>query len=331
MKVAIDSDIPYIRGIVEPYAEVIYMRDDDITAERIRDCDALLVRTRTRCNEALLTGTKVRFIATATIGLDHIDQVWCKANGITVCNARGCNARGVLQWVSAVLKHIVLGDGKRPEDYTIGIVGVGSVGSLVEEYSRRWGFRVLRCDPPRKEREGGDFRTLEELAERCDILTFHTPLDASTRHLLNNDIIARLKPEAIIINASRGGVVDNRAVFHSSHRYFFDVWESEPNIDREVLARAELATNHIAGYSKQGKANATAMSVNSLARHFDLPLKDWYPKEVTPTTPLAISWEEMCAKIDRYCAISEESQRLKANPEIFETWRNSYSFREEFF
>ena len=94
MKVAIDSDIPYIRGIVEPYAEVVYMRDDEITTERIRDCDALLVRTRTRCNEALLKGTKVRFIATATIGLDHIDQAWCKANGITVCNARGCNARG---------------------------------------------------------------------------------------------------------------------------------------------------------------------------------------------------------------------------------------------
>ena len=197
MKVAIDSDIPYIRGIVEPYAEVVYMRDDDITTERIRDCDALLVRTRTRCNEALLKGTKVRFIATATIGLDHIDQVWCKANGITVCNARGCNARGVLQWVSAVLKHIVLGDGKRPADYTIGIVGVGSVGSLVEEYSRRWGFRVLLCDPPRKEREGGDFRTLEELAERCDILTFHTPLDATTRHLLNNDITARPRQRVI--------------------------------------------------------------------------------------------------------------------------------------
>lgn len=331
MKIAIDSDIPYIRGIVEPYAEVLYLSDNDITRERIADCDGLLIRTRTRCNAELLEGTKVRFIATATIGRDHIDEAWCSANGITVKNAAGCNARGVLQWVSAVLKHIVVGDGKRPEEYCLGIVGVGNVGSLVEEYARRWGFDVMLCDPPRKEREGGDFRPLEELIAKCDIITFHTPLDSTTRHLLNSDNITKLKADAIIINASRGGVVDNRAVFNSSHRYFFDVWESEPNIDRDILARAELATNHVAGYSKQGKANATAMSVNSLAHYFDLPLKEWYPEGIKRTTPLAISWEDMCAKIDRYCAISEETALLKAEPEMFEIRRNSYNFREEFF
>lgn len=331
MKIAIDSDIPYIRGVVEPYAEVVYLHDNEITKERIADCDALLVRTRTRCNEELLKDTKIGFIATATIGLDHIDQEWCRANGIAVSNARGCNARGVLQWVAAVLRHIVESEGKRPEDYTLGIIGVGAVGSLVEEYARRWGFGVLLCDPPRQEREGGSFLTKEEVAERSDIITFHTPLDATTRHLLDEELIGRMKADAKIINASRGGVVDNRAVFLSSHRYFFDVWEGEPNIDRDVLARAELATNHIAGYSKQGKANATAMSVNALARHFDLPLKEWYPSEVRPTTPLAIGWEEMCRQIDSYCPISEATQRLKAEPEIFESWRNSYLFREEFF
>lgn len=327
----VDSDIPFIRGVLEPYAEVRYLRGVEIDASAVHNADALIVRTRTRCNASLLEGSNVKFIATATIGTDHIDLNYCKQHNIAVHNAKGCNARGVLQWVAAALKHVVTSDKRSPENYCIGIVGVGSVGSLVSEYSRHWGFHVLECDPPRKSREGGDFRPIEELAKECNILTFHTPLDNTTHHLLNSEMIAMMPPHATILNASRGGVVDSRAVVNSSHRYLFDVWENEPNIDPCILENSTIATPHVAGYSLQGKANATALSIRAIARHFNLPLSNWYPPELPTASPRLIDWEEMCSTIDKYYPISEESKYLKQHPEKFEEMRNSYLYREEYF
>ena len=331
MKVIIDSAIPFIRGVVEPYAEVVYCKGAEIDSSIVRDADALVVRTRTECNKELLRDSRVRFIATATIGRDHIDEEYCRKAGIDVASAAGCNARGVLQWVAAALKHIVESDGKHPEEYTLGVVGVGNVGSLVVEYARHWGFRVLMCDPPRKEREGGEFYPIEDIVHEADIITLHTPLDASTHHLINHERIAQMRPDAVIMNASRGAVVDNRAVSDSGHRYAFDVWEDEPRLDDDILQNAMLATPHIAGYSQQGKANATAMSVNALAKHFDLPLTTWCPEEIVPTVPRLIGWDEMCATIEKHCDIVAETETLKRSPEAFESLRNNYNYREEYF
>ena len=331
MRVVIDAAIPYIKGCLEPYSEVIYLPANEITADIVRCADALIIRTRTQCNKSLLEGSAVKFIATATIGTDHIDHDYCAAHNIKVCSAPGCNARGVLQWVAATLRHITISDKRTPESYTLGVVGVGNVGSLVSEYARHWGFKVLECDPPRQAREGGDFHTIEEIAKRCDIITLHTPLDCTTRHLVDNAIIDIIRPNAIIINASRGEVVNNSAVANSNHRYIFDVWESEPNIAQEVLQRATLATPHIAGYSVQGKANATSMVVNALAHHFGLPLTEWYPESVERTTPRLISWSELCETISKYCDIEKESLSLKNSPQNFELMRNNYNYREEYF
>lgn len=331
MHITIDSDIPYIRGVLEQYASIEYIRGSEIDADKIRTSDALIIRTRTRCNEKLLKGSNVKVIATATIGTDHIDMEYCHRSGIKVYNAAGCNARGVLQWVSAALRHIVGNDKREPSDYRLGVVGVGNVGSLVAQYARHWGFDVMECDPPRQAREGGNFQSLEQLVKECNILTFHTPLDESTHHLLNKSLITQLRPDAIIINASRGAVVDNTAVANSSHRYYFDVWENEPNIEPIVLSNSSLATPHVAGYSMQGKANATAMVITAICNHFDLPLKGWYPSNVKRTTPQLISWREMCNTIDQYYPISEESKLLKLNPELFETLRNKYVYRQEYF
>ncbi|MBR5133841.1 MAG: 4-phosphoerythronate dehydrogenase [Alistipes sp.] len=331
MHYIIDSDIPFIRGVLEPYGDVCYIKGGNITRDVLGDADVLVVRTRTRCDEELLSGSKVKFIATATIGMDHIDLDYCKRQGIEVINAKGCNARGVLQWVAAVLREVVLTNGGKPSDYRLGVVGIGCVGSLVVEYARHWGFEVLMCDPPRKEREGGDFRSVEELAKCCDILTFHTPYDASTHHLVGEYLLGLMQPNAVILNASRGGVVDNRAVADSSHRYYFDVWENEPNIEPDILSKSSMATPHVAGYSLQGKANATSMVVNAIARRFSLPLVGWYPIEVVPTNVQLISWKEMCSSIENYYPISEESLYLKLHPEEFEKMRNSYVYRVEYF
>lgn len=331
MKIIADSAIPFLQGVLEPWAEVRYLPGTQIAPEDVRDADALIIRTRTRCDEKLLGGSRVRMIATATIGFDHIDTAWCASRGIRVTTAAGCNARGVLQWAGAVLAYLAQNGGWRPEERTLGVVGVGHVGSLVREYAQSWGFRVIGCDPPREEREQCGFRPLEEVVREADILTFHTPLDDSTRHMVDGELLERMKPGAVVVNSSRGEVVDGSALLRSGHPAVLDVWEHEPAIDRALLASTQLATPHIAGYSEQGKANATAMSVESLARFFDLPLQDWYPAGAASPSPRPISWQELCTTIRNAFDIDSESRRLKEHPEEFERMRDNYRYRREYF
>lgn len=331
MKVIIDNAIPYIKGILEPYAEVLYREGIDFRQEDVADADLLIIRTRTRCNASLLDGSSVKMIATATIGFDHIDLEYCQKHGIEVVTAQGCNAAGVLQWVAAALALLSRKDGWTPPQRTLGIVGVGHVGRLVEQYARAWGFNVLRCDPPRKEREGGDFIPLEELLSRSDIVTLHTPLDHTTHHLINDRTMALMHNDAVLINASRGEVASTQTLLNAPQRLLIDVWEHEPEINRDLLAKAIVTTPHIAGYSSQGKANATAMVVRAAAKRFSLPLTDWYPEQVRITERQDIDWQTMCLTIQSYCDLEAESQRLKAAPGSFESMRNGYRYREEYF
>ena len=331
MKAIIDKAIPYIQGVLEPYAEVVYRDGREFTPEDVRDADMLIIRTRTRCNEALLASSSVKLIATATIGFDHIDLDYCARRGIKVTTAQGCNAAGVLQWVAAALAQLSKREGWTPEERTLGIVGVGNVGRLVEEYARAWGFNILRCDPPRQEREGGDFRPMEEVVAGSDIVTFHTPLDSTTYHLINDRTLSLMRADATLINASRGEVAATEALLKASQTLLLDVWEQEPAINTALLEKALVTTPHIAGYSSQGKANATAAVIAAAAEHFSLPLKGWYPPQVQPATRRQISWEEMCQSIDNYCNLMKQSQWLKSRPEEFESLRNNYSYREEYF
>ena len=331
MKVIIDKAIPYIQGVLEPFAEVIYRDGRAFSPEEVKDAQMLIIRTRTRCNKELLEGSKVQLIATATIGFDHIDLDYCSRKGIAVTTAQGCNAAGVLQWVAAALALLSKREGWQPKDRTLGIVGVGNVGKLVEEYAREWGFNILRCDPPRQEREGGDFLPLEEVVSQADIITFHTPLDSTTHHLIDDNIISLIRPDATIINASRGEVADTSALLKAPQTLLLDVWEREPNINSALLEKAIVATPHIAGYSAQGKANATAAVVAAAAQHFALPIEGWYPSQVRPTLRQPISWNEMCQNITQYCDLEVQSAELKSRPEAFESLRNNYSYREEYF
>ena len=331
MKIVADSAIPFLDDVFAPYAEVVRKEGVGITRADVCDADALIVRTRTRCNATLLDGSRVKFIATATIGFDHIDLDYCRTHGIGVATAAGCNARGVLQWVAATLELLARRGGFRPQERVLGIVGVGNVGRLVKEYAEAWGFRTLCCDPPRQEREHLAFVQLEEVLRQADIVTLHVPLDASTRHLINAQTLSQMRPEAVVINASRGEVVDTEALVASGRDCAIDVWEHEPDIDRRLLGKAIVATPHIAGYSLQGKANATAMAVRAVARHFGLPLTEWFPASVVPTEPKPISWQELRATIRAHYDIAAESDRLRARPHDFEALRNGYRYREEYF
>ena len=329
--VVIDRAIPFLAEFLAGRAEVVALAGDAITAADVADADALVVRTRTRCDAALLAHSRVRLVVTATIGFDHIDCAWCREQGIEVVTAAGCNARGVLQWVAAVLAFDARREGWHPAQRTLGIVGVGHVGSLVKSYAESWGFRTICCDPPREAREGLGFVAIEAVMAEADIVTFHTPLDASTHHLCNAERLALTRPTALILNSSRGAVVDNRAVWASGRRHAFDVWEGEPQLDAEVLRDAMLATPHVAGYTAQGKANATMLAARALSAHFGWAWEGWYPPEVTPPCPREVSWEELLATMDAHYPIAEESRLLKAAPSQFEPFRDEYRYRLEYF
>lgn len=328
MKTIIEANIPYIHGLIEPYSEVEYLESEDITPEAVRDADALLVRTRTRCDEALLGGSRVTFVGTATIGLDHIDLPWCAAHGIEAVNAPGCNAPAVAQWVLAVVARMMT---KTPADTVLGIVGVGHVGSIVENWARAIGFNVLRCDPPRRRAEGGDFIALNELIARADIVTLHTPLyregPDATYHLVDARLISALRPNAILLNAARGAIFHTEEVLRALSarpdvRLAIDCWEGEPQLNEQLLRRAEIATPHIAGYSLEGKHRATSLVVSALARHFGLPIDLGHIDMSTASRPslqrIAQSYDPM-----------PDDRALRAEPSALERLRNRYPLRPE--
>ena len=290
--------------------QICPMESDEITVSALRDADVLVVRTRTRVNRQLLEGTAVRMVCTATIGFDHIDTAYCEQHGIAWMACPGCNAQAVCDYIEEVLDELPLT--ANPSPLTIGIVGVGHVGSLVAKMAERRGLRVLLNDPPK-----GIGVSLDEIAESCDIITLHVPLDATTHYLCNAELLSRTKPDALIINAARGGVVDEQALLRSGRPFVLDTWENEPNLNLAVLQQARLASMHIAGYSLQGKLNATQMCLDAIARHFNLSPLTANPSPLTtnPSPLTATHW------------LTDITTTLKAHPEQFEQLRRTYPLR----
>lgn len=332
LKFLVESKVPFMRGMLERYGTVDYVHPDDITPARVRDVDAMIVRTRTRCDASLLAHSRCSFVATATIGTDHIDLPWCASRGIAVANAPGCNAPAVAQYVLGSVAALA----EKPlHSYTIGIVGVGHVGRIVERWARALGMRVLLCDPPRREAEGGSgWSTLAEVAEQADIVTFHTPLSRTGRHatlhMAGEEFFKIVKRRPIIINAARGAVVDTPALVRAldagtvSHAVI-DCWEGEPAISAQLLERAAVATPHIAGYSREGKWRASQMALDALTAHFGLePLQ--LAEEAPLPVPEAVTAEAVAAS---YNPLHADTPALKMHPGNFEELRNDYNLRTE--
>ncbi|MBQ7631847.1 MAG: 4-phosphoerythronate dehydrogenase [Paludibacteraceae bacterium] len=266
-----DKHIPFLVEAVQTYwpnVRIIPMKSDEIDTEAVRQADVLVVRTRTRINESLLAGSRVRLVCTATIGFDHIDTVYCEQNGIQWISCPGCNAQAVCDYIQEALEEYQLSNVQCPMSQmpTIGVVGVGHVGSLVAKMAEQKGYQVLLNDPPKKIGVSLDF-----IAKKCDIITFHVPLDETTYHLCNAAFLSKCKPNALIINAARGGVVDEQALLQSGHPFILDTWENEPSINPLVLQKAFRASMHIAGYSLEGKRNATQTCLQAIAQTFQLP------------------------------------------------------------
>ena len=329
MKVIADEAVPYLRGVLEPYAEVAYMPGSAIDRSACRDADALIIRTRTKCDASLLDGSRVSFIGTATIGTDHINKVYCAINGIEAVNAPGCNSSAVQQYIATALLKIAELKGISLEGKTLGIVGVGHVGSKVKRVAEWMGMKTILNDPP-LEAAGGSgysFVPLPELLERCDAVTLHVPLDDTTFHLADSGFFRTLGPGKIFINASRGDVADgSAAVDYSSEALaeVIDVWPGEPEISRGLLSAADIATPHIAGYSRQGKINGTVAVVRALARRFGIePLLNF-------ALPPEIKTVKDPKEIPFLYDIMADDAALRAHPENFENLRNKYDYRYEF-
>ena len=441
MKIIADEAIPYLKGIFENECEVEYYPGSEITPQRVKDADALIVRTRTKCNAQLLEGSKVKVIASATIGTDHIDRAWCQSHNIALFNAPGCNSGGVLQYfLTALFKCLstrelwqkflnsapdatgaessaagvaagaaesaaaaataggaagatagaaagsvaagaaagaaagsVAGvDGTAEgaaaataaEDsasesapFTVGVIGVGNVGSKVAAACEGLGFEVLRNDPPKERQQTlaynsgylsivdfKDYYSLDYLLENSDVVTLHVPLDETTRGMADASFFARMKPGAIFINSSRGEVVDEAALLANLHKLaavVLDVWVGEPNINKELLQSAFIATPHIAGYSAEGKIKGTQMAVEAIRRYMrdnGLTASTCSAAAGTGTIPeeqpIPVDFrgkniDEISQMLERIFPIQELSDSLKANPHTFEEMRNNYHYRHE--
>ena len=347
MKIVADDKIPFLRGVFEPYADVVYLPGAKISPADVADADALIVRTRTKCGKALLAGSNVKIVATATIGFDHLRPAELDELGIQWANAPGCNAQSVKQYIASALASL-----KRDlSGMTLGIIGVGHVGKLVAQAGEAFGMRVLKNDPPRAEKEGdAEFCDLDTLLRESDIITVHVPLERGgkypTLNMADEKFFASAKRGAIFFNSCRGEVVVPEA-FKAARRSgqiagaLFDVWPQEPDLDPELIELVDFGTPHIAGYSKDGKANGTAASVQVIARKFGIePLYCWKPAEneipspvfdttieIDGTLPL---WEQLNRAVLHTYEIMRDVNSLYSDPSQFEALRGGYWNRREF-
>jgi erythronate-4-phosphate dehydrogenase len=347
IKIVADNKIPFLEGALEGVAAMKYLPGGSISKDDLMDADALITRTRTQCNSELLEGSSVRFIASATIGFDHIDTRYCKEKGIQWTNAPGCNSSSVEQYLVSALLWLAFQRKLKLKNMTLGIVGVGNVGSKVARVAEALGMEVLLNDPPRERVEGSeDFISLEALQEQSDIISLHVPLNRggvdNTYHLVDQAFLTNAKKGLILINTSRGPVVDEQALLQGIEQgiigdAILDVFENEPLVQWELLEALSLATPHIAGYSLDGKANGTTMSVQALSRFFGLGLDNWSPDNIPVPMEREIladasgkDIQKLLWEIYSQCYdISADHKRLKKAPESFEALRGEYPFRRE--
>ncbi|HGF0770491.1 TPA: 4-phosphoerythronate dehydrogenase PdxB [Kluyvera georgiana] len=281
MKILVDENMPYARELFSRLGEVKAVPGRPIPTEALTDADALMVRSVTKVNEALLGDKAIKFVGTATAGTDHVDQAWLEQAGIGFSAAPGCNAIAVVEYVFSALLMLAERDGFALADRTVGIVGLGNVGGRLQKRLEALGIKTLLCDPPRADNgEEGDFRSLDELVAQADVLTFHTPLykdgPYKSLHLADEALIASLKPGAILINACRGPVVDNAALLKCLNAgqqlsVVLDVWEPEPDLNLALLDKVDLGTSHIAGYTLEGKARGTTQVFEAYSQFIGQP------------------------------------------------------------
>ncbi len=336
-----DEKIPFLDSLAGFPIQLMTYPSHHITRSLLIDigAEALLIRTRTQCTRQLLEGTKIKFIATATSGLDHIDQHYCSNAGIEVVNAPGCNSGAVYQYITACLFEFENLKKINLSGLVLGVIGRGQVGEKIVNLGNVLGMEVLINDPPLFEK--GILKSqhsLDDIITNADIVSLHVPYTNAglhpTHHLINSQNIGRFKPTACLINTSRGGVVDELALYrfasiHKDFSYILDVWENEPKIELHLLEGALFATPHIAGYSLDGKRNASQQIFNRLAEFYHWDEHPVLPSiSVPPNARLKV--EHLIEAVRASYNILKDDEALRKNPSSFEHLRSSYKFRHEF-
>jgi erythronate-4-phosphate dehydrogenase len=351
LKIIVDENVAYAKEAFSSLGEVRLLPGREITSKKVKDADALIVRSVTKVNEGLLRDSKIKFVGTATIGTDHVDKEYLKSNDIYFTDAAGCNADAVTEFVFTLLTKIICEQNLSFHDLTIGIVGVGNVGSRIARLSETLGMNVLKNDPPIHRKTGGiDFVDLNEVL-KADIITLHVPLNIEgidkTYNLFDEKIQKRLKDKVILINSCRGPVVNNavleKMIIQKQFNAVLDVWENEPNINLSLLRKVKYGTPHIAGYSFEGKVNGTTMVYNKLCKFLKEETK-WKPA-LPEVKDSVIKLDEMLSKEQtlnnifssiynierddsnlRKLFATEEDERGK----YFDNLRKTYPLRREF-
>jgi erythronate-4-phosphate dehydrogenase len=355
MKIIADVKIPFLRGVFEPYADVVYKNGEDITREDLLLADVLVVRTRTKCDRSLLHGTKVKFIASATIGLDHIDTLYCERNGIKIVNAAGCNAWAVVHYILGAINLCFPWWHFESQPGRVGIIGAGNVGERVASTLELLGVTVLRCDPPvrdkiskgiiptvqgpspvsREKLRAEDYYDIYQVCSQSDIVSLHLPLQRDTAGIIDGSLLKSLKRGAMLVNTSRGEILDEQALTGNRNmvgKLVLDVWKDEPQINRELLAMCDIATPHIAGYSLEGKINATAMTVRAVADYLSIEELSGFSVDIPPFT-FGLEGEDrykvLSGLLGSTFLVEELDRRLKDSPGSFERIRSEYHLRRE--
>lgn len=367
--IIIDSDIPFVQGVLEQNFNVVYLKGSEIKRDNLNGINALMIRTRTKCDSSLLEGSDVEAIFTATIGNDHIDLKYCESKDIKVYNAAGCNASGVVQYVLTSL--FVTGRNKKRDVFkeNLGIVGAGNVGERLAATASSLGIKVMRCDPPvkklleecpdyfshKKMVERGvdpslypdrktlaplDYYSLEQIADNCSAISFHVPLTEETKGMFSANLIERIHKGTVLINSSRGEVINEFDVVKMRDKFgaiISDVWSGEPHINTDYLFATDIATPHIAGYSLEGKINATVYSVRNIAKYFKVDSLLNYSIEVPEIVYKSVTLDDSLEKYEKVSILMEslfpvmtEDKKLRDNPGGFEKIREDYKYRREF-
>jgi erythronate-4-phosphate dehydrogenase len=351
MKILVDENMPLAHELFAGFGDVVARPGRDLSADDVRDADVLLVRSVTRVDENLLKGSRVRFVGTATIGTDHVDLPWLEQHGIRFASAPGCNAMSVVDYVCSALMELADRHGFELTERRVGIVGLGNVGSRLQQRLQAMRLTVLACDPPLEERGHTGLVDMDAIAE-CDVVSFHTPLERTgahpTFHLANGDFIARLKPGTILLNTSRGAVVDNAALLaalksRDDLRTVLDVWEGEPLVNRQLAKQVDLATPHIAGYSYDGKLRGSWMLYEALCAFFrrtpSLSLPSLIPASVPQLLDVrALAPQRALDLVRAVYRVTDDDAAFRATLEArkddrvaaFDQLRKQYPLRREF-
>lgn len=294
MLIFADENIPLVKEAFREFGEVITCSGRDMSREKLKDAEVLLVRSITKVNHELLEGTRVKFVATATIGTDHIDIDYFNKQGIGFASACGSNAASVAEYVMTALLCLANRIGFKLEGMSIGVIGAGNVGSRVVDMAEGLGMEVLENDPPlRRKTKDARYKKIQDVIN-ANIITLHVPLTydgmEATFHMVNEKFLSGLRKDAIFINTSRGPVVETGALYGCIKKNKFqavvlDVWENEPDIDRALLKSVDIATPHIAGYSFDGKVNGTSMIYKACAEFFGLK-PAWKQRDFMPEAPI---------------------------------------------